>query len=134
MPDTAEDDLLHDYFTEDEMAPELRIVTRTLRNWRSDKAGPPITKLGRRILYAEGERQEVDGIKGDSGMTGSEKEPDQQAAFRTDHLLRSCREESISATLSSITSRAFFTDCKEATSGSASTWFGGGHEKSTGRI
>ncbi len=53
MSDTAEDELLHDYFTEDEMARELRIVTRTLRNWRRDKAGPPVTKIGRRVLYAK---------------------------------------------------------------------------------
>jgi hypothetical protein len=48
--------------------------------------------------------------------------------------VRGCREEAISATVSSITSRAFFTEfAHDATPGSASTWFSGCDDKSSGR-
>src|SRR5437763_14681664 len=52
--------------------------------------------------------------------------------------LRSCRDEDISATASSIVSRALFTESRlddsrtDAAVASASTWFRSGHDKSTG--
>ena len=43
--------LLSDYFTQKEAASELRVTERTLDRWQRLREGPPITKLGRRILY-----------------------------------------------------------------------------------
>jgi hypothetical protein len=43
--------LLADFLTQQEAAAELKICMRTLDRWRRLEEGPPITKLGRRILY-----------------------------------------------------------------------------------
>jgi Helix-turn-helix domain len=43
--------LLADFLTQEEAAAELRVCERTLDRWRRLDEGPPITKLGRRILY-----------------------------------------------------------------------------------
>jgi hypothetical protein len=43
--------LLADFLTHDEAAAELKICERTLDRWRRLGEGPPITKLGRRLLY-----------------------------------------------------------------------------------
>jgi hypothetical protein len=43
--------VLSDYFTQKEAAAELKITERTLDRWQRLREGPPITKLGRRILY-----------------------------------------------------------------------------------
>jgi excisionase family DNA binding protein len=43
--------LLSDYFTQEEAATELKVSPRTIDRWRRLDEGPPITKLGRRILY-----------------------------------------------------------------------------------
>ena len=43
--------VLSDYFTQKEAAAELKITERTLDRWRRLREGPPITRLGRRILY-----------------------------------------------------------------------------------
>jgi predicted DNA-binding transcriptional regulator AlpA len=43
--------LLADFPTRDEAAAELKICERTLDRWRRLGEGPPITKLGRRVLY-----------------------------------------------------------------------------------
>ena len=43
--------LLADFLTQDEAAVELKICERTLDRWRRLGEGPPITKLGRRVLY-----------------------------------------------------------------------------------
>jgi predicted DNA-binding transcriptional regulator AlpA len=43
--------LLGDFLTQDEAAAELNICERTLDRWRRLGEGPPITKLGRRVLY-----------------------------------------------------------------------------------
>jgi hypothetical protein len=40
-----------DFLSQDETAAELKVCTRTLDRWRRLREGPPITKLGRRILY-----------------------------------------------------------------------------------
>jgi hypothetical protein len=44
--------ILAEYFTEEELAPELRKSVRTLRLWRQKRTGPPWTVLGDTILYA----------------------------------------------------------------------------------
>ena len=43
--------LLSNYFTQKQAAAELRVTDRTLDRWQRLREGPPITKLGRRILY-----------------------------------------------------------------------------------
>jgi predicted DNA-binding transcriptional regulator AlpA len=45
------DNLLDDFLTPNEAAAELNICERTLDRWRRLGEGPPITKLGRRVLY-----------------------------------------------------------------------------------
>jgi Helix-turn-helix domain len=47
---TAEN-LLVDFLTQDEAAAELKVCERTLDRWRRLHEGPPVTKLGRRVLY-----------------------------------------------------------------------------------
>lgn len=39
------------YATQREVAAEIGMCTRTLDRWRALGMGPPVTKLGRRILY-----------------------------------------------------------------------------------
>jgi predicted site-specific integrase-resolvase len=48
---TTTENLLADFLTQDEAAAELKICERTLDRWRRLGEGPPIIKLGRRILY-----------------------------------------------------------------------------------
>ncbi len=43
--------LLSDFLEQDEAAAELKVCERTLDRWRRLGEGPPITKLGRRVLY-----------------------------------------------------------------------------------
>jgi hypothetical protein len=43
--------LLSEYFTQEEAATELKVTGRTLDRWQRLREGPPITRLGRRILY-----------------------------------------------------------------------------------
>jgi len=43
--------ILADFLTPDEAASELKICTRTLDRWHRLGEGPPITRLGRRVLY-----------------------------------------------------------------------------------
>jgi len=43
--------ILDDYMNEAECGAELGIAPITLAIWRMQKKGPPITRLGRRILY-----------------------------------------------------------------------------------
>jgi hypothetical protein len=43
--------LLSDYFTQKQAAAELKVTDRTLDRWQRLGEGPPITRLGRRILY-----------------------------------------------------------------------------------
>jgi hypothetical protein len=45
------DTLLADFLTQEKGAAELKICERTLDRWRRLGEGPPITKLGRRVLY-----------------------------------------------------------------------------------
>jgi hypothetical protein len=43
--------LLASFLTPAQTAAELKVCTRTLDRWRSLGEGPPVTKLGRRVLY-----------------------------------------------------------------------------------
>jgi hypothetical protein len=43
--------LLSEYVTRDDAATELDVTGRTLDRWHRLGEGPPITKVGRRILY-----------------------------------------------------------------------------------
>jgi helix-turn-helix protein len=43
--------ILADYLTTEQLAAELNVAPLTLIRWRLQKIGPPITHLGRRILY-----------------------------------------------------------------------------------
>src|SRR5436190_22777922 len=52
------EDLLADFLTPDEVAAELKICARTLDRWRRLGDGPPITRLGRRIIYRRSSLQE----------------------------------------------------------------------------
>jgi hypothetical protein len=45
------ENLLADFLTQEEAAAELKVCERTLDRWRRLDEGPPITRLGRRILY-----------------------------------------------------------------------------------
>ena len=45
------ENLLADFLTQQEAAAELKVCERTLDRWRRLDEGPPVTKLGRRILY-----------------------------------------------------------------------------------
>ena len=45
------ENLLADFLTQEEAADELKVCERTLDRWRKLGEGPPITRLGRRILY-----------------------------------------------------------------------------------
>jgi hypothetical protein len=51
VPQNTADTLLADFLTQDKAAAELKICERTLDRWRRLGEGPPITKLGRRVLY-----------------------------------------------------------------------------------
>ncbi len=47
--------VLDDYLTPEQLADELRISTRTLYRWRRVWGdAPPVTKVGRRLLYRRG--------------------------------------------------------------------------------
>jgi hypothetical protein len=43
--------LLADFLTRDKAAAELSVCERTLDRWRALDEGPPVTKLGRRVLF-----------------------------------------------------------------------------------
>ena len=43
--------LLADFLTKYEAAAELKVCERTLDRWQRLGEGPPITRLGRRVLY-----------------------------------------------------------------------------------
>ena len=45
------ENLLADFLTQQEAAAALKVCERTLDRWRRLDEGPPVTKLGRRILY-----------------------------------------------------------------------------------
>ncbi len=43
--------ILVDFLARHEAAAELKVCDRTLDRWRRLGEGPPVTKLGRRVLY-----------------------------------------------------------------------------------
>jgi hypothetical protein len=43
--------LLDDYFTEEQLAVEVRKKQRTVQRWRRARVGPPVTFLGKTPLY-----------------------------------------------------------------------------------
>jgi hypothetical protein len=43
--------LLDDYFTEEELCRQLKKGLRTIRQWRKEGVGPPITRVGRVVLF-----------------------------------------------------------------------------------
>ena len=47
----SETSVLSDYWDTDELAAELDVKPLTIVRWRLAKRGPPLTYLGRRILY-----------------------------------------------------------------------------------
>jgi hypothetical protein len=49
--------LLPDFLTQEEAAAELKVCKRTLDRWRRLGEGPPITRLGRRILFRRSSSQ-----------------------------------------------------------------------------
>jgi hypothetical protein len=48
---TITENLLSDFLSQGEAAAELKVCERTLDRWHRLGEGPPITRLGRRILY-----------------------------------------------------------------------------------
>src|SRR5262245_15260704 len=46
-------EVLAGYYTEDELAEQLGVVKRTLWIWRTKGTGPPITMVGRRVMYSK---------------------------------------------------------------------------------
>lgn len=51
MTDNSKPLLLAEYDTEAETAANLGVCVRTLRNWRRDKSGPPVTFIASRVYY-----------------------------------------------------------------------------------
>ena len=43
--------ILEDFLTEPELAKELGVCRMTVRRWRVLGEAPPVTRIGRRILY-----------------------------------------------------------------------------------
>ena len=43
--------ILSDYWDEDECAAELNVAALTLKRWRPQKKGPPVTYIGRTPYY-----------------------------------------------------------------------------------
>ncbi len=46
-------ELLSDYYTEDSLARALQVTVRTIRRWRKERTGPPVTRVGRRVIYSK---------------------------------------------------------------------------------
>lgn len=45
--------LLADYLPEDNFARQMQVTTRTTRNWRQQRIGPPWVQIGRAIYYSK---------------------------------------------------------------------------------
>lgn len=45
--------LLDEYWEEPEFAQQVGAAVSTLRRWRAEKKGPPVTKIGRKIFYGK---------------------------------------------------------------------------------
>jgi DNA-binding transcriptional MerR regulator len=44
--------VLSEYITPAQLADELGVTVRTLRLWQQRRVGPPITRIGKRVMYA----------------------------------------------------------------------------------
>jgi helix-turn-helix protein len=44
--------LLKNYHSEESLAREIGVTIRTLRRWRKERQGPPITHVGRKVVYS----------------------------------------------------------------------------------
>jgi len=51
MSDQNLAELLADYLSEGEVAEAIEKTTKTLRNWRAQRVGPPWVRLGRQVYY-----------------------------------------------------------------------------------
>jgi hypothetical protein len=45
-------DILKDYISRDDLADKLGKSTKTLIRWELDGKGPPVTRIGRDVLYS----------------------------------------------------------------------------------
>jgi len=43
--------LLDDYLSTEQLAAELDVAPITVKRWQALKQGPPVTRIGRRVLY-----------------------------------------------------------------------------------
>jgi hypothetical protein len=50
--------ILDDYLTAAELAAELNLALITLSRWRMLKVGPPVTKVGKKVLYKRSSARE----------------------------------------------------------------------------
>jgi hypothetical protein len=51
---SSTENLLADYWTEAELAEQVRRSERTVARWRDQKIGPPATLMGREWIYYKG--------------------------------------------------------------------------------
>lgn len=51
IPADDEADILAEYLTEQQLAEQLHVSTMTLKRWRALREAPPVTRLGRKILF-----------------------------------------------------------------------------------
>lgn len=54
MPDIENETaatVLAEYMEEDELASELKISPRTLKRWRALREAPPVTRVGKKVLF-----------------------------------------------------------------------------------
>lgn len=49
--DRAQDGVLDDYMDDDDLARELGVTPRTVARWRALREAPPVTRIGRRVMY-----------------------------------------------------------------------------------
>lgn len=49
--ETSTAGLLGEYMTADQLAAELGVTVLTVRRWAALRTGPPITRVGRKVLY-----------------------------------------------------------------------------------
>ena len=50
--------LLDDFYSEDEFAEEVKRKPRTLKSWRDQRKGPPVTYIGNKPYYRKASARE----------------------------------------------------------------------------
>lgn len=45
------DPILGDFYSEAALAAELGVCARTLKRWRAMREAPPVTRIGRRVMF-----------------------------------------------------------------------------------